>query len=111
MGTKAVDYFSIATCEVSEAGSSLTVKGKPSISFLDRECRPFSQAAECVSEQGKSLCSEIGGTCMTERDGYFITTGLCLTLGVIALVTFIIPTARKLEGERFRVSILPRDRN
>ena len=48
---------------------------------------------------------------MTERDGYFITTGLCLTLGVIALVTFIIPTARKLEGERFRVSILPRDRN
>ena len=27
MGIKAVDFFSIATCEVSEAGSSLTVKG------------------------------------------------------------------------------------
>ena len=62
-----------------------------------------SQAAECVSEQGKALCSDIGGTCITERDGYFITTGLCLTLGVITLVTFIIPTARKLQGEQFRV--------
>ncbi|KAH9989208.1 acetyl-coenzyme A transporter 1 [Russula vinacea] len=78
---KAVDFFSIATCEVSESGSSLTVK-----------------AAECVSEQGKALCSDIGGTCITERDGYFITTGLCLTLGVVALATFILPTARKLQA-------------
>jgi len=30
VGPKAVDYFSIATCEVSEAGSSLIVKGKRS---------------------------------------------------------------------------------
>ncbi|KAI0294849.1 acetyl-coenzyme A transporter 1-domain-containing protein [Multifurca ochricompacta] len=78
---KAVDLFSIATCEVNEAGSSLTVK-----------------AAECVSEQGKARCSEIGGTCITERDGYYITTGLCLGLGVITLVAFIIPTARKLQA-------------
>ncbi|KAF8500425.1 acetyl-coenzyme A transporter 1-domain-containing protein [Russula emetica] len=78
---KAVDFFSIATCEVSEAGSSLTVK-----------------AAECVSEQGKAMCSDIGGTCITERDGYFITTGLCLALGVTSLVIFIVPTARRLQA-------------
>jgi len=78
---KAVDLFSIATCEVSEAGSSLAVK-----------------AAECVSEQGKARCSSIGGTCITERDGYYITTGLCLGLGVSVLVAFIIPTARKLQA-------------
>ncbi|KAH9988800.1 acetyl-coenzyme A transporter 1-domain-containing protein [Russula compacta] len=78
---KAVDFFSIATCEVSEAGSSLTVK-----------------AAECVSEQGKARCADIGGTCITERDGYYITTGLCLCLGAITLAAFIVPTARKLQA-------------
>ena len=61
------------------------------------------QAAECVSEQGKAMCSDIGGTCVVKRDGYFITTGLCLTLGVISLVTFIVPTAKRLQGERFWV--------
>ena len=51
------------------------------------------------------MCSDIGGTCITERDGYFITTGLCLALGVISLVIFIIPTARRLQGERFWVNV------
>jgi hypothetical protein len=100
MGAKAVDLFSIATCEVSEAGSSLAVKGERSTSLFDRGTPTASpQAAECVSEQGKARCSSIGGTCITERDGYYITTGLCLGLGVIVLVAFIIPTARKLQGE------------
>jgi len=47
------------------------------------------------------MCSDIGGTCITERDGYFIATGLCLGLGVISLAIFIIPTARRLQGEWF----------
>lgn len=38
VGAKAVDYFSIATCEVSEAGSSLSVKGKRSGSLKNKEC-------------------------------------------------------------------------
>jgi hypothetical protein len=37
VGAEAVDLFSIATCEVSEAGSSLSVKGKRSESLLDKE--------------------------------------------------------------------------
>jgi hypothetical protein len=52
------------------------------------------------------MCSDIGGACITERDGYFITTGLCLALGVTSLVTFIIPTARRLQGERFWINSL-----
>src|ERR1700761_529824 len=56
-------------------------------------------AVECVSEQGKSHCSDIGGTCVTERDGYYITNGLCVGLGIIAVVTYVVPTARKLQGE------------
>jgi hypothetical protein len=51
------------------------------------------------------MCSDIGGTCITERDGYFITTGLCLALGVISLVIFILPTARRLQGERSWVNV------
>jgi hypothetical protein len=51
------------------------------------------------------MCSDIGGTCITERDGYFITTGLCLALGVTGLVIFILPTARRLQGERFWVNV------
>ncbi|KAI0259004.1 acetyl-coenzyme A transporter 1-domain-containing protein [Gloeopeniophorella convolvens] len=78
---KAVDFFSVATCEVGQATSTLTVK-----------------AAECVSEQGKAHCADIGGQCITERDGYYITTGICLTLGVISFVTYILPTARKLQA-------------
>ena len=62
-------------------------------------------AVECVSEQGKSHCSDIGGTCITERDGYYITNGLCVGLGIIAVVTYVIPTARKLQGE-FLLTVL-----
>jgi hypothetical protein len=66
---------------------------------LSKNSNTFPQAAECVSEQGKARCADIGGTCITERDGYYITTGLCLGLGAITLATFIVPTARKLQGK------------
>ncbi|KAI0062645.1 hypothetical protein BV25DRAFT_1915799 [Artomyces pyxidatus] len=78
---KGVDFFTIATCEVQEAGTTLNVK-----------------AAECVSELGKAHCKEIGGQCNTERDGYYIVSAVCMTLGVIFLVGFIMPTARKLQA-------------
>ncbi|KAH9000952.1 acetyl-coenzyme A transporter 1-domain-containing protein [Lactarius hatsudake] len=61
---KAVDYFSVATCQVNEAGSSLTVKGG------------FS----------------------TSATGYYITTGLCICMGIVALVAYVLPTARKLQA-------------
>ncbi|THH15834.1 hypothetical protein EW146_g4704 [Bondarzewia mesenterica] len=75
---KGVDYFTIATCEVQE--SHLAVP-----------------AAECVSDHGKAHCADIGGQCVTERDGYYIVSAFCLTFGVIFLLAFIIPTARKLQ--------------
>jgi hypothetical protein len=33
-----------------------------------------------------------------ERDGYYITTGICLVVGLLFLVTYIIPTAKRLQG-------------
>ena len=53
---------------------------------------------ECVSEPGKKACAEMGGDCVTERDGYYYVSSLCVALGVVSLVFYIIPTARRLQG-------------
>jgi MFS transporter, PAT family, solute carrier family 33 (acetyl-CoA transportor), member 1 len=33
-----------------------------------------------------------------ERDGYYITTAICISVGLVVLVAYILPTARKLQG-------------
>jgi len=78
---RAIDYFTIATCQVGENGTSLTANG-----------------AECVSEEGKDVCSAAGGQCIMERDGYFTTTGICLALGIFLMLAYILPTVRKLQA-------------
>lgn len=55
-------------------------------------------ATECVSEHGKKACEDIGGECITERDGYYYVSSVCVVLGVLSLVLYIIPTARRLQG-------------
>ncbi|KAI0932743.1 hypothetical protein AcW1_000228 [Taiwanofungus camphoratus] len=75
---KGVDWFSVATCNI---GHDLSVK-----------------AAECVSEHGKTSCTELGGECITERDGYYIVSAICLGLGVLSVIFYMIPTARKLQA-------------
>jgi len=78
---RAIDFFTIATCEVDDNSSSLTAKG-----------------VECVSEEGRALCSAAAGRCVMERDGYYITTGVCLLVGMLCLVAYVIPTAKRLQG-------------
>ncbi|KDR85273.1 hypothetical protein GALMADRAFT_52530 [Galerina marginata CBS 339.88] len=75
---KGIDLFSIATCKVPHAAVDI-------------------KATECVSDHGKALCKDINGICVTETDGYYMVTGICLVFGVLFLVAFIIPTARKLQ--------------
>lgn len=53
---------------------------------------------ECVSDLGKSACVDAAGQCIIERDGYYWISGICLTFGVLFLVGYIIPTARRLQG-------------
>jgi hypothetical protein len=36
------------------------------------------------------VCTDIGGVCVTEQDGYYYVSAICIFL--------IVPTARKLEG-------------
>lgn len=78
---KGVDLFSVATCHVTESGVELAV-----------------QASECVSEHGKALCKDINGECITETDGYYVVSAICMLFGLVFLVAFIIPTARKLQA-------------
>lgn len=56
------------------------------------------QASECVSERGKEVCLDIDGKCITEHDGYYYVSAICMSFGVLFLVFYIIPTARKLQG-------------
>lgn len=44
------------------------------------------------------MCTAAAGTCVMERDGYYITTGICLTVGLLFFVAYIIPTAKRLQG-------------
>ncbi|KAG1755060.1 acetyl-coenzyme A transporter 1 [Suillus paluster] len=78
---KGVDFFSEAYCEVKDANSDVLVR-----------------AAECVSDHGKEVCTDINGECITERDGYYYVSAICMTFGVLFLGFYIIPTARKLQA-------------
>jgi MFS transporter, PAT family, solute carrier family 33 (acetyl-CoA transportor), member 1 len=96
-----VDLFTVATCNVESMGPGVSVKGR----WLLCANRTHAQttllvASECVSEHGKATCKAIGGQCITERDGYYLVTGLCMAFGLCFFVAIIIPTARKLQGER-----------
>ncbi|KAJ7022070.1 acetyl-coenzyme A transporter 1-domain-containing protein [Mycena alexandri] len=78
---KGVDLLTVATCKVKEGNDELLVK-----------------ATECVSEHGKAACTEIGGDCVTETDGYYMISGFCMLFGVAFLVLYIMPTVRKLQA-------------
>lgn len=55
-------------------------------------------AEECVSEHGKKACKEIGGNCVTEQDGYYTVSIICIVTGTLLFIFFILPVAKKLEG-------------
>nr|ASF90231.1 hypothetical protein SPAR01527 [Bartheletia paradoxa] len=77
---QSVDLLSRATCVVEEASSTILVK-----------------APECVSEHGKASCIELGGNCVTDRDGYYLTSIACVVVGSALLLFYIAPTARRLQ--------------
>ena len=76
---KAVDYFTISECQVSKL-SLLTTVG------------------ECTSDQGKAQCAAVGGSCHILRDGYYITSTVCVVIGTVLLVGYILPVCRRLQS-------------
>lgn len=95
-----MDYFTEAYCRVQDADTELLVKGMKDASergaMMALTCET---ATECVSERGKEVCAEINGECVTEQDGYYYISGICMIFGVLFLIAYIIPTARRLQGE------------
>lgn len=90
--------FSVATCKVPQAG--IDVKGEEKhLSSTWLLYLNYLLATECVSDHGKAVCKEINGICVEETDGYYMVSAICLLFGVIFLVAFIIPTARKLQSK------------
>ena len=57
-------------------------------------------ASECISEHGKHACEELGGTCITERDGYYTMSAVCVLVGALTLLVWIGRTAKHLQGEK-----------
>jgi PAT family acetyl-CoA transporter-like MFS transporter 1 len=93
-----VDFFTVASCKVQKVGAEISIKG---LSVLYLTCNVHSSrfpASECVSDHGKATCKGIGGECVTERDGYYLVTGLCMAFGLIFFLAVIIPRANKLQG-------------
>lgn len=56
-------------------------------------------ADECVSDHGKAMCADLGGECVTLRDGYYVMQAVCITAGALLLVFLVSPQAKKLQGE------------
>lgn len=85
---KFVDLFTVATCRpplVSPPKSAL--KGALITT-------PFS----CVLEAEKHRCTNGGGECIMERDGYYIVNVLCVLIGVVTFWGFIRPRAKALQA-------------
>ncbi len=78
---KGVDAFSVAVCKIKDEGLDLTVASR-----------------ECVSDHGKAACAELGGVCETTRDGFYITSTLCVVLGALVLTFFVGPAGRRLQA-------------
>ncbi|KAL8714225.1 MAG: hypothetical protein Q9220_001954 [cf. Caloplaca sp. 1 TL-2023] len=86
---KLVDYFTLATCSPpsSPPKDLSTLKG-------DLITKSFS----CALEAQKHTCIDGGGTCVVERDGYYITNVICVIVGVVTFAAYIRPAAMKLQG-------------
>ncbi|KAG0025805.1 hypothetical protein BGZ82_009824 [Podila clonocystis] len=85
---EAVDYFTVSTC-----------------SIMNDDLDVFS----CANEPGKSLCQELNGECVIQRDGYYYVSSLCVLVGSILLVVYIAPTIRYLESLNPKLWKLPKE--
>ncbi|GHJ85998.1 hypothetical protein NliqN6_2400 [Naganishia liquefaciens] len=57
---RGIDFFSQSACHIPDENSK---------DFAVR-------AAECISDHGKAICADLGGECVTERDGYYIMSAV-----------------------------------
>lgn len=79
---KLVDAFTVATCE----------------GFKD-PAGVLTEAFDCVPQDMKKQCINMGGKCTISKDGYYITNILCVVFGVITFWGFIRTAVQKLQSK------------
>jgi len=77
---KLVDYFTKATCF--PAADLSTLK-------LAEGVTPITAQFSCALEAEKHRCLEGGGSCVMQRDGYYITNILFVFVGAVLFWTYI----------------------
>ncbi|KAL9600545.1 MAG: hypothetical protein Q9219_003091 [cf. Caloplaca sp. 3 TL-2023] len=85
---KLVDAFTVATCHPPSS---------PPLS-ADLKADPVTSTFSCALEAQKHRCLDGGGTCIVERDGYYITNVVCVIIGLVTFWAYIRPAAMKLQA-------------
>ncbi|ODN77190.1 hypothetical protein L202_05713 [Cryptococcus amylolentus CBS 6039] len=90
-----IDVLTVASCSIptSHAYSPGASAASP-LSKVGLEAT----YGECVSEAGKHACADVGGECVVARDGYYLMSAVCVTLGAGLLIVFILPMVRRLAS-------------
>lgn len=96
---RGIDFFSQSACHIpDEESKDFAIRGESRESdTIPANIPPI--AAECISDHGKAICADLGGECVTERDGYYIMSAVCVALGVAILLLYIRPTAKRLQSK------------
>ncbi|KAL1887514.1 hypothetical protein Sste5346_010175 [Sporothrix stenoceras] len=82
-----VDYFTKATCHPGPAEMAAKLKG-PLVT----------EAFSCAMQLDKERCTNGGGTCELQRDGYYIVNIMCVVVGTLAFTMFIRPQVLRLQA-------------
>ncbi|KIV89329.1 hypothetical protein PV10_08905 [Exophiala mesophila] len=87
---KFVDMFTKATCLPTPDPAAFT-KAHPNVP-------PITTAFSCALEADKNICIKGGGTCLMQRDGYYITNVIFVIIGAITFWAYIERKALALQG-------------
>ncbi|EPS37382.1 hypothetical protein H072_8912 [Dactylellina haptotyla CBS 200.50] len=78
---KMVDAFTVAACQ----------------GFKD-PAGVLTQPFDCVAQDAKKHCLDMGGKCVISKDGYYITNILCVLFGAVTFWVFIRGAVAKLQA-------------
>ncbi|CAK7275536.1 hypothetical protein SEPCBS57363_006744 [Sporothrix epigloea] len=82
-----VDYFTTAVCQPGGSDTSAHLKG-PLVT----------EAFSCAVQSEKERCTNGGGICEMQRDGYYVVNILCVLAGTVAFIMFIRPQVLRLQA-------------
>lgn len=86
---KSVDYFTLSRCALPAVKEEVSKLLADSLGGT---------SSECTSDDGKARCKGLGGTCIIERDGYYWTSTICVVVGTVVLLAYILPKSKQLQA-------------